>query len=91
MIHVILAIGVMLFTIKEIAKYGNSGISSNDATNSRCGHKQDKGGCKSLVNAYIINEKCEHIDVMMKDIIEVQDESEIYGDDNGCFNLRGRL
>ena len=46
MIHVILAIGVMLFTIKEIAKYGNSGISSNDATNSRCGHKQDKGGCK---------------------------------------------
>ena len=46
MIYVILAIGVMLLTIKEIAKYGNSGISSNDTTNSRCGHKQDKRGCK---------------------------------------------
>ena len=50
-----------------------------------------KEDVKNLVNAYIINEKCEHIDVMMKDIIEVQDESEIYGDDNGYFNLKGRL
>lgn len=50
-----------------------------------------KEDVKNLVSAYIINEKCEHIDVMMKDIIEVQDESEIYGDDNGCFNLKGRL
>ena len=46
MIYVILAIGVMLFTIREITKYENSGISSNDTTNSRCGHKQDKRGCK---------------------------------------------
>lgn len=38
-----------------------------------------KEDVKNLVNAYIINEKCEHIDVMMKDIIEVRDESEIYG------------
>ena len=37
-----------------------------------------KEDVKNLVNAYIINEKCEHIDVMMKDIIEVKDESEIY-------------
>lgn len=37
-----------------------------------------KEDVKNLVNAYIINEKCEHIDVMMKDIIEVQNESEIY-------------
>jgi len=37
-----------------------------------------KEDVKSLVSAYIINEKCEHIDVIMKDIIEVQDESEIY-------------
>lgn len=37
-----------------------------------------KEDVKNLINAYIINEKCEHIDVMMKDIIEVRDESEIY-------------
>jgi hypothetical protein len=37
-----------------------------------------KEDVKNLVNAYIINEKCEHIDVMMQDIIEVRDESEIY-------------
>jgi hypothetical protein len=37
-----------------------------------------KEDVKNLVNAYIINEKCEHIDVMMKDIIEIRDESEIY-------------
>jgi len=37
-----------------------------------------KEDVKNLVNAYIINEKCEHIDVIMKDIIKVRDESEIY-------------
>lgn len=31
-----------------------------------------KEDVKNLVNAYIINEKCEHIDVMMKDIIEIK-------------------
>ena len=38
-----------------------------------------KEDVKNLVNAYIINEKCEHIDVMMKDIMEIREESEIYG------------
>lgn len=38
-----------------------------------------KEDVKSLVSAYIINEKCEHIDVMMKDIVEIRDELEIYG------------
>lgn len=37
-----------------------------------------KEDVKNLVNAYIINEKCEHIDVMMKDIIEIENKSEIY-------------
>lgn len=46
MIFVILAIGGMLFTIREITKNGNTGISSNDTTDSKCGHKQDKRGCK---------------------------------------------
>ena len=38
-----------------------------------------KEDVKNLVSAYIINEKCEHIDVMMKDIIEIREEGEIYG------------
>lgn len=40
-----------------------------------------KEDVKNLVSAYIINEKCEHIDVMMKDIIEIREEGEIYGDE----------
>lgn len=40
-----------------------------------------KEDVKNLVSAYIINEKCEHIDVMMKDIIEIREEGEIYGNE----------
>lgn len=43
------------------------------------GINKTKEDVKNLVNAYIINEKCEHIDVMMKDIMEIREESEIYG------------
>lgn len=46
MIFIILAIGLMLFTIREITKYGNTGISSTDTTDFKCGHKQDKRRCK---------------------------------------------
>lgn len=48
MIYVILAIGVILFAIREITKYGNQDTrdSSIDTINSRCGHKQDERGCK---------------------------------------------
>ena len=42
---VILAIGIILFTIREITKYDSRNLSIN-TTNSRCGHKQDKRRCK---------------------------------------------
>ena len=79
MIFVILAIGGMLFTIREITKMETQEFRVMIQLTLDVDINKTKEDVKNLVSAYIINEKCEHIDVMMKDIMEIREESEIYG------------